>query len=361
MISGRSIAARALLAASLAVLAACDLGSKTLVFREDHPEVDPVRIDRLLEAIGDRQYGEMHSVVLIVDGELVLETYFNGYTWTDKQPLYSVTKSFLSALIGIAIADGHIASIDQAVLPYFPEYPNLPHVDSRKHSLTLKHLITMTAGLQWNELAVPYDDPRNDYQRYLASADRIEYVLGLPMAHHPGTRVGYNTALSQVLSVILTKATGQSAADYAREQLFSPLGIDDWSWSSYTADYSVGGAGLYLRAIDIAKLGQLYLQDGVWEGQRVVPAHWVRSSTAPFAGAGEWQDYGYHWWRYNRSAADRALSGHEDIYYALGRGGQYVWVLPWANAVASCTAWNDNNGYWPEPMLWEYIIPALRR
>ncbi|MCP4897767.1 MAG: serine hydrolase, partial [bacterium] len=255
----------------------------------------------------------------------------------------------------------HIQSVDDRVLPYFPEYPDLANVGPEKESLTIEHLLTMTAGFDWNELSRPYDDPLNDYQKYLASNDRVRYVLERPTIQQPGTRVSYNTALSQVLSVILTKAVGMSAAQYAEVKLFGPLGIENWEWSPYDDKTSVGGAGLYLRAVDMAKLGQLYLQNGVWEGRQIVSTDWVQASTASYGTVTQWHDYGYQWWRYSSAAANSYLDGHEGIYYALGRGGQYVWVLPYANAVLSCTAWNDNNGYWPEAMLWEHVGPSIRR
>jgi CubicO group peptidase (beta-lactamase class C family) len=137
----------------------------------------------------------------------------------------------------------------------------------------------MTAGLEWDELSTPYDDPRNDYRRYLDSSDRIAFTLGLPVRHEPGRQVTYSTPLSQVLSSILTRATGLSAAEYAKARLFRPLGIDDWQWTAHDQHTSVGGAGLYLRPADMAKLGQLYLQRGTWQGEQiVVPRHYSIAS-----------------------------------------------------------------------------------
>lgn len=343
------------------VLASCRVPGKSSITFNQHPDVDDQRLEGLLSAIEDGRYGEVHSVIVQLDGEIVLEAYFDGHSSTERCPLYSVTKSFLSTLFGIAIKQGAIPSVHQPALGYFPEYTRLNHLTGAKRSITIEHLLTMTAGLRWDELSLPYDDPNNDYQRYLASKDRIKYVLDLPMAQTPGELVAYNTALSQVLSAILTRATGLSAAEYARHNLFGPLQITDWRWVAYDRTTSVGGAGLYLRPLDMAQLGQLYLQGGVWEGARILPAEWVRAATSTHGSVGQWQSYGYHWWRYSKAAADSYLDGHDDIYYALGRGGQYVWVLPYANAVISCTAWDDNNGYWPESMLWDFIGPAIRR
>jgi len=181
------------------------------------------------------------------------------------------------------------------------------------------------------------------------------------MVAEPGSRIGYNTALSSVLSVIVSKVTGMSAAEYADTWLFAPLGIEDWQWSEFRPGISVGGAGLYLRPGDMARFGQLYLQRGQWNDRQVVPSAWVDASTSAHGSVDQMHAYGYHWWTYSEHAAADLLNGHRDIYFALGRGGQHIWVLPWADAVVVCTAWNDGNGYWPEPMLWEYVGPAIRR
>ena len=162
------------------------------------------------------RYGDVLSLIILIDGAPIVESYFNGHEWDQRAPLYSVTKSVLSALFGIAIAEGHIASVDERVLDYFPEYDPVANFDERKRAMTVGHLLAMTAGLHWDELSLPYDDPNNHYQRYLKSDDRIEYALGLPMDHRPGVQVTYNTALSQILSAILSRATGHSAAGLCR-------------------------------------------------------------------------------------------------------------------------------------------------
>jgi len=354
-------AVAALLGGASVILSACGIYPQTTVARQSHPNVSAEGVNRLIDAIEGGRYGEVHSVLILIDGDLVLEAYFGGHERDERRALYSITKSFLSTLIGIAIDEGRIRSVREPVLGFFPEYPDITNLDARKRALTIQHLLTMTAGLQWNELSLPYDDPNNDYRRYLASSDRVKYALGLRMVHAPGTRFSYNTALSQILSVILSRATGMSAAEYAKVKLFEPLDILDWSWTAYDSEASVGGAGLYLRSVDIAKLGQLYLQNGVWDGRQVVPASWVQASTTSHVAIDRWQDYGYQWWCYSQRAAREHLGGHERVAYALGRGGQYLWVLPDAGVVVGCTAWNDNNGQWPEAMLWEHVIPLLAK
>jgi hypothetical protein len=150
-----------------------------------------------------------------------------------------------------------------------------------------------------------------------------------------------------------------SAAEFAEARLFGPLGIGDWRWTAHDRHTSVGGAGLYLRPADMAKLGRLYLQRGMWNGEQIVPEAWVDASTSSRGAVNRWSDYGYSWWLYSETAARDHLDGHDDIFYALGRGGQFVWVLPHANAVIACTGWNEGTGRWPESMLWDFLGPAL--
>ncbi len=152
-----------------------------------------------------------------------------------------------------------------------------------------------------------------------------------------------------------------SAAEYADSRIFAPLGICDWKWSDYKPGISVGGAGLYLRTSAMAKFGQLYLQQGMWQGKQVVPRTWVATSTTAQGAVNQWHAYGYQWWTYTDKAADSYLNGNKGIYFAVGRGGQHIWVLPYANAVLVCTAFNDGNGYWPEALLWQYVGPAIQR
>jgi CubicO group peptidase (beta-lactamase class C family) len=341
-------------------IAGCRVGKRT-VRLEPPPDLDARAVESFLQAVDDGRYGDLHSTLVIIDGVTVLEAYFDGHRADERAPLYSVTKSFVSALVGIAIGDGAISSVDESVFVSFAEHQDLALRDPRKLGLTIRHLLSMTAGFEWDELSAPYSSGRNDYQRFVASGDRIAYTLGLPLRHEPGQKMTYCSPLSQVLSSILTRTTGMSAAEYAETRLFAPLGIEDWWWAEYDRETSVGEAGLYLRPADMAKLGQLYLQGGKWNGEQVVTSLWVDASVTSCGVANQWNDYGYNWWLYNRAAADHHLRGHEDIYYAVGRGGQFVWVLPYANTVIACTGWNENTGSWPESMLWDFFLPAIDR
>lgn len=328
----------------------------------DSTLIDYCFLDSLVAAVDGGEYGVVRSVLIERRNSLVFERYFNGYHRDTHQHVYSVTKSFTSALIGIAVGRGEIGPIDETIWRYFPQYPNIENFDSRKNAITLEHLLTMTAGFEWDEWSLPYDHPDNDVTNMYRSGDWVKYTLDLPMADAPGSRFVYNSGVSMLLSAVLTHATGFSARRYAEEHLFEPLGITSWSWEAAPRNpgMSIGGWGLHLRPIDMVKFGRLYLQNGRWKGGQIVPQDWVESSTRPHAAISERNEYGYQWWMYSDWIVDEGLVEENDIFIAVGRGGQYIWVVPQYDLVVVSTAWNDNNGKASSPMFFRYIIPAVR-
>jgi CubicO group peptidase (beta-lactamase class C family) len=312
-------------------------------------------LNDIVTQINNHHYGEVHSLIIAKNDSIIFEKYFNNYSRDIKHPLYSVTKSFTSALIGICIDKGYIDSIGMKVLDFFPEYKYIINHDSLKERMTIRDLLTMTSGLTWDEWSTSYNDPGNDVIKLIESNDWIKYVLERPMSHDPGTYVTYNSGVSNLLSGIITKATGKSASEIARDNLFSVLGITDWTWDKRPDGVSIGGWGLSLRPIDMVKFGQLYLKKGLWKNVQVISQGWIDESTMPHYQINHWCDYGYQWWRYNKNMEAVNASG---IMFAAGRGEQFIWVIPDHNAVAVCTGWNDGQSIL-EPVLWEYILKAL--
>ena len=313
-------------------------------------------LDEIVFQIENHRYGEVHSLIIAKDDSIIFEKYFNNYSRENRHALYSVTKSFTSALIGICLAEGYIDNIDMSVLGFFPEYKNIiANYDSLKEKITIRNLLTMTAGFKWDEWTTSYNDPNNDVIKLTHSSDWIKYVLDLPMSHIPGTYITYNSGVSHLLSGIITKATGQSARDFARDNLFSSLEINDWDWENRPEGISIGGWGLNLRPIDMIKFGQLYLKKGRWNNIQVIPESWIEASTMPHNQINHWCDYGYQWWRYGYNMGAVNATG---IFFAAGRGEQFIWVIPDHNAVAVCTAWNDGQTIL-ESVLWDYILKAL--
>ena len=320
-------------------------------------------------------FGKIHSLIIIHNDSVVLEEYFRGWNRDMRHPCFSATKSVTSALIGIAIAQGQIGDVDENLLNFFPEYDDIANLDERKESITLEHVLTMSAGFTWDEIFTPYYDasgepnPENSAVKMYLSDDRVKHVLDLPMRDDPGERFVYSTGCTTLLSGILANTTGQSAEDFAEENLFSSLGITDWEWSASPNALSDTGAGLELHPVDMAMFGYLYLHNGLCNDAQIVPADWVAESSAKHisfkdqASGEDLADYGYQWWRFTDNSVEGSLEIN-DLYYASGYGGQFVFIIPHLNMVVASTAANFEyyrmTGLLPASrMLFGYIIPAL--
>jgi CubicO group peptidase (beta-lactamase class C family) len=254
----------------------------------------------------------VHAMLIARNGALVSEAYFHPYTADDMINIHSCTKSILSALVGIAIKEGAIRGVDQKVLDFFPE-TLLQNLSASKKKITIRHLLTMSAGL-----AVQHPDTEMK-----SSPDWIRYVLDLPMAEEPGSRFNYSDATAHLLSAVLQKATGMSAMDYATAKLFRPMGINAL-WPSDPQGISMGFSEINMTPRDMAKIGLLYLNKGMWDGVQLVPAFWIAVSTTPKIWTGA-DDYGYLWWTPQGS------------FQARGLGEQYIVVAPAANVIAVIT------------------------
>ncbi|MGE5812102.1 MAG: serine hydrolase domain-containing protein [Ignavibacteria bacterium] len=312
-------------------------------------------LNELVSKIEAGQYGEVHSLLISQNDTIVFEEYFNGYSRQDRHPMYSVTKSFTSAVMGICMDKGDIDSTGMKVLDFFPEYRgSIANYDSLKEIITIEHLLTMTAGFTWDELSTSYNDPDNYVAGFVQSSDWIKYVLDLPMSYAPGRHTTYNSGVSHVLSGIISRASGRSSAQTALENIFTKLTFENWSWDSRPGNISIGGWGLSIRPIDMVKFGQLYLHKGKWGNEQIISESWIEQSIKPFSQINYYCDYGYQWWRYGQNSGLKSTG----IFFAAGRGEQFIWVIPGYNAVAVCTGWNDNQSKL-EPVLWEYILPAL--
>jgi len=264
--------------------------------------------DRFIQA----ELPDVTGLVVVRRGAIVFERAYGSFGPDDPAKIRSVTKSVISALIGMAIADG-VLSLDQTIGALIPERIP-PGADPRVADITVESLLTMTAGLAW-ELGT-------DYSRIIASDDWVTLTLSQPVVAAPGEVYVYNSGGSHLLSVILAEVTGQETADFAAERLFGPLDIEPGAWQRSPQGESAGGFGLELSPRDLATFGQLYLNGGVWEEKQLVPAEYVTTSTT-LQSAGDatrGTPYGYQWWV-------TGVYGH-NAYFALGFGGQYVYVVP---------------------------------
>lgn len=253
--------------------------------------------------------------------------------------MQSVTKSVTSALVGIAIGSNRIPNVGVEVRPYFVGLRF--SADHRWRAMTLKDLLTMTSGIEWDESTVSYTDPKNSCAGMEASKDWVQFVLDQPMATDPGTSFVYNSGVTELLAHILMKATGKDPDAYAAEHLFQPLGIESWYWKKTPTGLSDTEGGLYLAARDLAKIGYLYLHDGVWGGERILPEGWVQESTAAAVRTSPEENgyrYGYQWWLTPYDGASGASLSWAPTCW--GYGGQFLFVVPEYDVVAVFTGWN---------------------
>ena len=257
------------------------------------------------------------------------------YKGTRLHTMQSVSKSVTSALVGIAIARGEIPGVDVKVMPYFRDFGIPP--DPRRDAMTLRDVLTMTTGIRWDEESADYTDPRNNCAVMEGKDDWVRYVLEQPMAEQPGKAFVYNSGATELLSYLIWKTTGRQADDYAKEHLFGPLGID-FHWKRTPKGLADTEGGLYLAPRDLAKLGELYMKDGVWRGKRILPKGWAAESVAPRVDTHEKEfRYGYQWWIPPASASDGAKP---KAFAAWGYGGQFLFVVPDLDLIAVFTGWN---------------------
>jgi CubicO group peptidase (beta-lactamase class C family) len=292
----------------------------------------------------------LDSLLVVRNGYIVYEDYPNPSVFdeNDLHILHSVTKSFTSALVGIAVQQGHVSSVHDSLLSYFPNR-TIANLDARKEAMTLEDLLNMMAGMEWDEWTYPYTDPQNSYFQMIFSPDSLQFMLDRPMAAEPGTVWVYNGGASHLLAGVILAATGQTPFQYANQVLFGPLGINVSIWGADRQGVNFGGAALYLRPRDMAKFGFLYLNNGTWEGQQVIPAAWVAHSRQ--SAAHPWGDtgYGYQWWK--------QLSF--GTYEARGKNSQWIVVCPENQLVVVLTASDTVGRISPFDLLSNFIIQAI--
>ena len=282
------------------------------------------------------------SIIVIRNGYLVYESYPSLiYDENDRHHIYSCTKVFTSALIGIAIEEGLIGSVDDHVLDYFPE-KNFDNMNSWKQSITIRQLLTMTSGIEWWD--------QINYYEMDGSSDWVQYILDQPMAHQPGSVWNYNTGCSHLLSAILDRLTPSGTSDYLESKLFDPLNITNYSWTSGSQGIPIGGTLLHLTPRDMAKFGFLYLNNGYWNGSQLIPSEWITESITSYMNVpfdqGQGSGYGYQWWVYNWLNA----------YTARGSYEQYITVVPDLNMVVISTANSENFQF--INLLVDYILAS---
>ncbi|HYZ93408.1 MAG TPA: serine hydrolase domain-containing protein [Actinomycetota bacterium] len=326
--------------------------------------VDLGALSGLADRVHTGELRNLHAVLVVQHGEPVFEAHFSGpdqnivdlvtgksgasaYTPGALHDVRSVTKSVTSLLYGIALADGAVPSPDAPVIESFPDYADLRTAERKR--LLVRHLLTMTMGVEWDE-SISYLDPRNSEIQMVRSDDPYRFVLSRPVVAPPGERFTYSGGATELVGKLISDGTRRQIDAYARDVLFEPLGITDFMWARAPHGRPMCASGLRLRAPDLAKIAQLYLTGGVHGGRVVAPDTWLSESLRPHVthGAGA---YGFFFW----------LSGRGRVAAAMGNGGQRAAVIPERDVVVVILAGNydDFGPSVTDRVMREHVLPAV--
>lgn len=296
-------------------------------------------------------YPNVYSLLVVRHGYLIYEKYYRGMNKNSANPVYSVTKSVMSALTGIALRENLIQNVDQTVSGFLPEYFT-DIDDAHKKDITIKNVLTMSGGLESID---------SDYGAYFSSGDWLGYAIKKPLTDQPGVKFVYNTGLTHFLSGIITKASNMSTRDFAEKYLFTRIGMTIKQWDADGKGYNGGGSGLYITPEDMARFGYLYLHDGLWDGNQVIPAEWITESTEKQISVSPGLDYGYLFWL--QTIKDKAHDKEYFTYRADGAGGQKIMVVPDLDIVAVVTADYQSSSVDKadtQDIITDYVIPAVK-
>lgn len=283
-------------------------------------------LSALHSEINNDEYGEVHSLLIVRNGDLVFEEYYNGYSREELHVLYSITKTFTSALIGIAIDQEKIESVDEYMLDFFPEYTDIENDNSFKRDVTLKHLLTMTSSFDYG------------FGSGWTGSDVTHYRLNAPVPTQPGENWNYCNGCVNLLAGVIQNKVEEPVEDFANKHLFTPLGITDWNWNVIEdingPDLPSTSAGLQLRPLDLARFGQLYLQNGEWDGNQIISKEWIEESVKVQVDfAKDDRSYGYLLYRYLESSTVSKMLSENDVFFCVGAEQQRLFVIPHLDCV----------------------------
>jgi len=314
--------------------------AQVVTLRRSTPETQGVSSAAIREYIetADRKVDSMHSFMLVRHGHVVAEAWWRPESAEKQHILWSLSKSFTSTAVGLAVAEGKL-SVDDPVLKYFPDDAP-PEPSANLKAMRIRDLLTMTCG-------------HKDEVKLDKKTPWVRAFLAHPVPHKPGTHFRYNTPGTYMLSAIVQKVTGKTVLEYLTPSLFEPLGIRNPKWDASPQGISIGGYGLFVRTEDIAKFGQLYLQKGKWRGKQLFPASWVDQATSKQVSNGsdptrDWnQGYGFQFWRCRHGA-----------FRGDGKDGQFCIVLPEQDVVIAITA-NTRDMQAELNIVWDKLLPAF--
>ena len=318
-------------------------------------DIDSGTINEMMLDILSGNDKNIHSILLIKNGKLVLEEYFYGYNREKLHFLASVSKSITSVLIGIAIDLTLAADVKTKAYEFFPDYTGTKWID-QKYPITLENVLTMAAGLDWDSMKYSRRDPRHTTHQMYDSDDPIEFILERDLIEVPGEKFYYNSGLTILLGEIVKNTSGLYIDEFSGKYLFTPLGISDYHWDKFSDGTIQTDGGLHLRPRDMAKIGYMILKDGKWKDQRIISKEWIEDSTTRHIDA-RGIGYGYQWWIGNTNISNQTLK----VLFASGHGGQKIFIIPKLDLVAVFTSrvFNPKGHSGPERFLLKYIIPSI--
>jgi CubicO group peptidase (beta-lactamase class C family) len=334
------------------------------------------RFDRL---VADKRVWNLDAVIVVRGGRIALERYFEGEqnSWGKSlgrtqfgadtlHNLYSVTKSIVALVYGAALSQGKVPPPEAPLYEQFPEYKELIEADPRREDRTIAHALTMTLGLQWDELLIPYSDPKNDEIGMEMAKDRYRFILERPVVGPPGNRWIYSGGATTLLGRIIAKGTGLTLPDYARTALFEPLGLGPTEWINNGDTWvaarfgpgdgePVAASGLRMTPRDLARIGQLVLDKGAAGGRQILPVEWLAECLRPRASVDEQRRYGYQWYIGDFEYGSREAPRLDRWVGCFGNGGQRLFVMPELDLAVAITA-----GNYGTPDQWRPPIRVMR-
>ncbi len=288
--------------------------------------INPAKLDQAYRLLhNDDRFLMARSMIVVRNGKLIAEDYPHDDADRDKfQNVQSCTKSFTSIMMGIAIENGVPISVDDKL---YNIYPELFDDDPIKREITIADALTMQTGLEFN-------NDENTLQLYQTKTNSAEFVLDFTRLHEPGTVMNYNDGAPQLVSKAIEIKTGMTEAEYAEQHLFNQLGITDWQWENANDGTTFGAFSLYLKPRDFAKIGQLLLQNGIWEGNQIIDSGYLKTATSHLVTNNQGKPYGFYFW----------IDKQHEAFYAHGHGGQVLLVVPNKNLVLLYTSWPYTSG-----------------
>lgn len=298
-------------------------------------------LHKLDEEIKLGSFGRIHSLIIIRNDRIVFENYYNNYGREDLEPLGAATQCMVSTLTGTVLHQDQNLSLTDKIIDLFPEYSayfdNIP----QKDQIEIRHLMTHTSGLWWDEWTHPFGNQNNDAYIMTQSEDWIDLILSTPMIREPGREFNFNSGNAVLMAPILQKTTGTEMEELMYNNLFKPLGISEWKWERIPGGYINAAWGLHLKPIDIAKVGYLFLKEGIWNDQQLFGENWRTISSRRRYNITGYYGYGYFWWTFSSAADVVRFLRTNDVFFTWGEGGQFMFVVPHLDLLVVTTADND--------------------